>query len=160
MLKKTLLTTLVLGMTAMASVAFAAVTSTQAIEIAKAETSAGAGVFSYEDELHKYEIKLQDPATMTRYEVEVDKISGKVLEVTVKVAAQESSAKVVKSAEDIKAIVLAEYPDARIIGIHLDKEDYGHKYEVKFANAKYRIAELDINPETGVIVERDLKYNL
>ena len=158
MLKKALLTTLVLGMTAMASVAFAAVNSTQAIEIAK--TSAGASVFSYEDELHKYEIKLQDPATMTRYEVEVDKISGKVLEVTVKVAAQESSAKVVKSAADIKAIVLAEYPDARIIGIRLDKEDYGHKYEVKFANAKYRIAELDINPETGVIVERDLKYNL
>ncbi len=159
MLKKALLTTLVLGVTAMASVAFAAVSSSQAVEIAKAETSPNASVFSYEDEFHKYEIKLQDPATMTRYEVDVDKLTGRVLEVGIKHPVQDSSPRVVKSAEEIRAVVLAEYPDANIMSIYLDREDYGQKYEVKFSSAKYRLAELDVNPETGVIAERDLKYN-
>lgn len=159
MFKKALFTTMVLGMTTVASVAMAAVNQTEAVNIAKAETSQNAAVFGYEEKFNKFEIKLQDGATMTRYEVEVDKFTGRIMELEIKHPGLAVSSKVAKSYEDIKAIVLAEYPDANIIKLELDREDYGHKYEVKFSNAKYRKAELDINPETGAIVERDLKYN-
>ncbi len=150
---------MVLCMTAAATVAFADITSDQAVEIAKAETSPKAGVFGYEEEFNKFEIKLQDAATMTRYEVEVDKRGGRVLEVSVKSPVPDSSPRVVKSEADVRAVVLAEYPDANIMSIYLDREDYGKKYEVRFSSPKYRLGELDINPETGAIAERELKYN-
>ncbi len=159
MMRKVLTTAWVLGVTAMASVAFAAVTRDRAIEIAKAETSPAAAVFECEEEFAKFEIKLQDTAKMIRYDVDVDKSSGRILEVDVKHAVQDSSPNVVKTEADIRAVVLAEYPDAQIIGIRLDREDYGQKYEVRFSSPKFRYAELDINPETGVIAERELKYN-
>lgn len=159
MFKKALFTTMVLGMTTVASVAMAAVTSTEALEIAKAETSPTAVVFGYEEKFHKFEVKLQDKENMTRYEVDVDKATGRVMELDIKTAGNSVSSNVVKSAADIRAIVLAEYPDAQISSVKLDREDYGHKYEVKFHNAKYRLAELDINPESGAIVKRDFKYN-
>ena len=160
MFKKALFTGMVLGMTTIASVAMAAVSSTEAFDIAKAETSPTAAVFGYEEKFHKYEIKLQDRESMTRYEVDVDKSTGRILELDIKTAGNPVSRNVVKSVEDIRAIVLAEYPDAKNINIKLDREDYGHKYEVKFQTAKFRLAEMDINPETGAIVERDLKYNI
>ena len=59
--------------------------------------------------------------------------------------------------EDIKDIVLSEFPDAKIQEVELDIEANYKIYEVKFSTTNVK-GEMEINPETGVVLEREIRY--
>ena len=67
------------------------------------------------------------------------------------------SRKVVLSAADAKNVVLKDYPQAVFTKVELDSDDGLYEYEVKFTSAGLR-GSYTINPETGVVYEKELKY--
>ena len=106
----------------------------------------------------KMEAKYRDVANSTKYEVEVDNATGKVLEFKTKIYNISKSLSVGKSEADIKAIVLQEYPDAQNLFIKLDSDNGKYEYEAKFSNEQCYEVELDLNAASGQIVERKLKF--
>ena len=67
------------------------------------------------------------------------------------------SRKVVLSAADAKNVVLKDYPQAVFTKVELDSDDGLYEYEVKFTATGLR-GSYTINPETGVVYEKELKY--
>ena len=67
------------------------------------------------------------------------------------------SRKVVLSATDAKNLVLKDYPQAVFNKVELDSDDGLYEYDVKFTAPGLR-GSYTINPETGVVFEKELKY--
>ena len=61
-------------------------------------------------------------------------------------------------AAQAEAIVLEEYPSARIISTEMDTEDGVQVYEVEFSTNDIRKGKLTIAQEDGKIMECELKY--
>ena len=106
-----------------------------------------------------FDVKFYDSKAKTAYEVDVNKVTGEVREYKMELKGYEGSPKAVLSVDDVKQIVLKDYPDAQIKSVKLDvdKESGLKEYDVKLAT-KAVIGDYDINPENGQVVERDLKY--
>ena len=106
-----------------------------------------------------FDVKFYDSKAKTAYEVDVNKVTGEVREYKMELKGYEGSPKAVLSEDDVKQIVLKEYPDAafKVVKLDVDKETGLKEYDVKFAT-KAVIGDYDINPENGQVVERDLKY--
>lgn len=159
-MKKLLITSLLAGLLAMSTSAFAA-TRAEVIAAAKSEIPAGVFMYDYkEDASQKYvtEIKFRDPKTLLDYEVEVDRTIAKVLEVEIKGSNDAKSTTLVKTHDDIEKIILAEYPDAQKLVIKLEQDRNRYEYEATFTTPKYFEVELELNPVTGAIAKRELKY--
>lgn len=58
---------------------------------------------------------------------------------------------------DAAAIVLNQFPGSQIDQVKLESDDGYQKYEVNFSNGTI-LGKIIINPETGAISERDIKY--
>ncbi|SCM78914.1 Propeptide PepSY amd peptidase M4 [uncultured Sporomusa sp.] len=140
-----------------ATTAFAAVTADSAQEIAKKWIPAGAVHVLTEDDVTAYEVTFFDNAAKIKYEIEIDKLTEKVTEVKTKLTNSHGSNTISLSRNDITEITLKEFPDAIIRKLRLASDDGYQVYEVKFTTDTMR-GELEINPETGVILERKLKY--
>lgn len=156
-MKKLLVAGVMAGLLAMSTSAFAA-TRAEIMDAAKAEAPAKSIMFGYkEDGPNKIECLLQDPATLLEYTIEVDKASGKVIEVEIKGATTAKSRTLVKTQAEIEKIVLEAYPDAQNLVVKLDKDDTMYEYEAKFTTPKYASVEMEINPTTGAIAKQELK---
>ena len=70
---------------------------------------------------------------------------------------QMGSSKIVLSATDVQNLILKEYPQAVFSKIELDRDNGLYEYEVKFTAPGLR-GDYTINPETGVVMEKELKY--
>ena len=140
-----------------ATTALAAVTADSAREIAQKWIPAGAVHVLTEDEVTAYEVTFYDNAAKIKYEIEINKQTEKVIEVKTKLINDHGSNTVSLSRNDITEITLKEFPDAIIRKLRLTADDGYQVYEVKFTTATLR-GELEINPETGAILERKLKY--
>lgn len=147
---------LVLGV---ATAAFAAAPSEDYVAVARGEIPAAAVMYGYKEDAKDgdVEIKFRDNETFQRYEVKLDMATKKVLEVEIKGAATADSTTVAKTEADIKQVILEAYPDAQNILIKLDRDGNKAHYDAHFATAKY-LVEAELNPVTGVFVERELKY--
>lgn len=155
-MKKLLLGLLTGALVAVTAAAFAA-TREDYIATAKAEVPATCVMTGYEkDDDNDVQVYFRDKATAKRYKVEVDVITGQVEEVEIK-AGKVEARKVVKTREEVAALVKAAYPDAQNLMIELDQDDDGAHYEVKFVTAKY-FAEVDVHPVTGAFGDTELKY--
>lgn len=106
-----------------------------------------------------YDVKFYDSKARTAYEIEVNKLTGEVKEYKMELKGYEGSKKAVLSVDDVKQIVLKDYPDAVIkyVELDVDSDDGLKEYDVKFVT-KAVIGEYNINPETGEVVEKELKY--
>ena len=106
-----------------------------------------------------FDVKFYDSKARTAYEVDVNKVTGEVREYKMELKGYEGSPNAVLSVEDVKQIVLKEYPDAVIKSVKLDvdKETGLKEYDVKFST-KAVIGDYDINPENGQVVDKELKY--
>lgn len=113
---------------------------------------------STHDDVYKYEVKFMDKETGAYYEVEVNKVTGNVSEFQMKLYNNRGSNNVKLSEADIRNIVIADFPGANIYKLKLDREDGLNIYEVSFSADGIRKAEYDINPETGLVIEKDIKY--
>lgn len=156
MIKKFILTLMVMAMIACASVGFAY--NSAAVDAAKAEIPVTCEMFSYEEDDGKTEMYFRDTATGMLYKVETVSATGRVLEVEIKNRSVIPGTKVVKTRSDIRDIILAAYPDARHIRIELDRDDFRKvEYDVHFVTGKYR-GEAELSAETGEFMKIELEY--
>ncbi len=159
--RKSLLRFVLLSITILtvSATAFAALDSAAAQQIARQWVPEGAVHLGTKDDVddNEYEVKFLNEATNTKYQIEISKATEAVTEVKTKLQDDPGSLVVLLAAEDIRNIVLSEFPDAVIQKIELEKEQGYQKYEVKFTAGTVR-GELEVNPQTGAIIERELKY--
>lgn len=148
---------------AISATAFAAtlIGPDQARTIAQKHVPTTSTVVRIENEFNKfapyYEVKFYDSTTHTEYEVDVLQDSGAVRKFSMEAKALFGSSNIVLSTNDIQNLVLKEYPDARINRIHLDRDDYIYEYDVHFSTPNLR-GEITYNPETGAVLEKELRY--
>lgn len=137
--------------------AFAALNEASAKELAQKWVPEGAAhVLTKADKLG-YEVEFFDKETNVTYEVELNKLTEAVTEIKTKLRNNPGSKIINLNEEDVKSIVRSEFPDANIQKIKLDSENGYQQYEVNFTDGAIR-GEMSINPETGVIIERELDY--
>ncbi|MEG0797395.1 MAG: PepSY domain-containing protein [Acidaminococcaceae bacterium] len=162
-LKKTIFSVIALFMLAICATCFAGplqatlAQKEQAIAVAKAEVPANINYLGIKNDEDEFEVSFQDPATLEYYEVEVIAATGKIKTIEIKGANTAKSATVNQTEADIKAIVLAAYPDAQNLVITQDTENGLTEYEAKFTATKFTV-KLELNPATGAICKREHKY--
>ncbi len=157
-MSKKLLATLALAGSLMFSAnAMAAVRGTDAIEVAKEKLPPSIVVMGYDEDENTAIVNFRDPDNLLDYEVEVGMESGKVLKMDVEGSSIPGSTVVTKSIDEIAAIVLEEYPNAREMLVTLEQEGDRYFYEAEFVTDEYA-AELTINPVTGAFSEREYVF--
>ena len=166
MKKLTAIITGALTVLTISATAFAAnlISADEARAIAqKAIVPSGSTYLHTEAELQKlqpyYEVKFFDTATQTEYEIDIYQVNGKIKEYNMERKALGGSANVILSKDDVKAIVAKEVGDVSIYELKLDREHGLYEYEVKFSASGLR-GEMNINPETGVVLDKEVKYSL
>ena len=160
---KKMSTALVAGLATLAfsATAFAAISAEEAKAIAAKEVPASSTHIVTKADRDNFtpdfEVKFYDNATNTEYEIEVLQSTGAIKEYSMDIKPMMGSHKVVLSADDAKNVVLKDYPQATFTKVKLDSDDGLYEYEVKFTTAGVR-GSYTINPETGVVFEKELKY--
>ena len=160
---KKMTTAIVAGLATLAfsATAFAAISAEEAKAIAAKEVPASSTHIITKTDMDKltpyFEVKFYDNATNTEYEIDVLQSTGAIKEYSMDIKPMMGSHKVVLSADDAKNVVLKDYPQATFTKVKLDSDDGLYEYEVKFTAAGLR-GSYTINPETGVVYEKELKY--
>lgn len=157
--RKKLLGAVVASLTAftISATALAALNETSARELAAKWVPEQASHVSTKSDQLEYEVVFFNKATAVKYEIEINKLTEKVTEVKTKLQSNRGSQIIHLSEDEVKNIVLSEFPNAAIQKIKLEADDGYQHYEVKFTAGNVR-GEMEINPETGVIIERELHY--
>jgi len=135
---------------------FAALNEVSARQIAEKQVPAGAVYIAAKDDGPEYEVEFQ--IATERFTVEINKQTEAVTEIKTKVLDNPGSRIVKLSEADAQNIVRSEFPDAAIHSVKLETDQVYKKFEVTFTAAGIRSGEIEINPETGLIIERDLDY--
>ena len=103
------------------------------------------------------EVQFRSPDNSAEYDVKINPETQSVVRVEYDVRDDRGSTKVVLTEEDAKAQVLALYPDAEIVSVLLERDDRLQEYVVLF-NASGFTGKIDLNPETGAVLDRELDY--
>ena len=161
MKKMTALVTAALATMAFSATAFAAINADEARAIAAKEVPASSTHIMTKAEMHKltpyFEVKFYDHTTNTEYEIDVLQSNGTIKEYSMDAKTMMGSSKIVLSSADVQNLILKEYPQAVFSKIELDRDNGLYEYDVKFTAPGVR-GEYTLNPETGVIFEKELKY--
>lgn len=128
------------------------------VAAARAEVPPDAVFMGLKDDKDTVMFEFFDNNTLRSYEAVVLKSVNMVQEVQIGGSSNPGSATVTKTSQDIEAIVLQAYPDAKNIEIALKKEGNLNHYEAAFATAKFTKAEVKLNPVTGAIGSQKLQY--
>ncbi|MDU4962419.1 MAG: PepSY domain-containing protein [Sporomusaceae bacterium] len=145
------------GVLTVSATALAAITEQTATEIAAKWVPASAEHMLTKPDGNEYEVEFLHKGTNEKYKIEVNKQTAAVTEVKTKRLDNRGSQLVSLDETVVRDIVRSEYPDAVIRSVKLDRDDGLQKFEVKFTAGNLR-GEMEINPETGVIIERELHY--
>lgn len=158
-MKKKLLTafTVIAVSTVFSLQAFAIdLTEQQALEAAKTYLPSDAVHRETDSERFSYELKFYSATTDEKYELELEKATGKLLEFTSEAFEDKGGKSVILTTEDVKKIVTDEFADAEFLSVKLDRDKIYQEYDVHFL-AKNTYAEYIIHPETGKILEREIE---
>jgi len=139
------------------STALAALDEAGARQIARQWVPEGSVYLSTTEELDEYEVQFLVQENNSEYEIEISKSTALVTEVKTKLKNEQGSLTVKLNEKDVTSIVLSEFPSAKIGQVKLETDNGYKKYKVKFADGAIR-GKMEINPETGVILEREIKY--
>ena len=131
-----------------------------AAEAAKAEVPTDALFQGIIDGQDTVTFSFYDNNTLRSYEAVVLKSVNKVKEVKIGGSSLPGSTTITKTPQDIKAIVLQEYPDAKNLKVGLTKEGHLSYYEAVFETEKYIKADIKINPVTGAFGNGTLQYKV
>ena len=149
-------------LTALAAAALTTLTisaSADAQSMAAKLVPASAAHVGTQEDFNEYEFKFFDNATATSYEVEISKLTQSVKEYKMEARTILGSRNIVLSAADAQAVVTKEYPNASFHKVKLDMDDGLYEYELKFTTPELR-GEMVLNPETGAVLEKELRYNV
>ena len=91
------------------------------------------------------------------YEVTLYTNTKKIHEVEIKSKLSADSTVVEKSETDIKQRILAVYPDAQNIVIHLDRDDHTYHYDAHFTTPN-AIVKAKLHPATGAFAKQEVTY--
>ncbi len=139
------------------NIVYAAISEEQANYLAEKWVPSGSKYLKTNSDEDAYEVKFIQESTGVFYEIEINKVTEQVQEVKTRIKEKHGSNLVKLQVEDIKDIVLSEFPDAKIQEVELDIEANYKIYEVKFSTTNVK-GEMEINPETGVVLEREIRY--
>ena len=106
-----------------------------------------------------YDVKFYDNKTNTAYEIEVLRNGGKVREFKMEAQTALGSHKIVLSVNDVQNLVRKEFPNAVFTKVELDRGDGLYEYEADFYTPEVR-GEMKFNPETGTVIEKEIKYTV
>ena len=112
------------------------------------------------DEKDTITFSFYDNNTLRAYEAVVLKSVNAVQEVKISGSNLPGSTTVTKTPQDIEAIVLKTYPDAKNLDIALKKEGNLSYYEAVFETAKFSRADVKLNPVTGAFGSQKLQYKI
>lgn len=130
-----------------------------AIVLARTEMPADVNYLGTKDEVGKYCVMGQDPLTLQYYTIRVDMKTNKITDVEIKGSNYPGSATITKSEADIKAAVLAKYPNAKNIVIALEKDPNASNlsaYKATFEAGRFNVESL-LNPHTAFFGYQFLK---
>lgn len=154
-MKKRLLTfALGLSIVATSAVAFA-MTQQDAKNLANSYVPTDAQYSHITEDKHDYEVFYR--TTTDLYEVEVDKNLNKVKSVSIDKLSPVLSTDIKISADDAKAILLKEYPNANIVRVKLDRDSYKTTYDIDFIVDGVK-ADMEILASDGTILETEIEY--
>lgn len=174
-MKKILALTCALGMLASVGIASAAEVSTTSpnqiqkiakasqptyrasIKTARTEVPKDAVLYVFKTEKNIDTLRFRDNANFTDYEVEVDNVLNKVVELEINGSNIVGSTTVRLNSTDIFNIVKEAYPDAQNIIIEKEQEGNNFYYEADFFIQKGKV-ELKINPMTGAIAHTEIDF--
>lgn len=143
------------------AVAFAEITPEEAKSIAAKQVPKGSTFVKLENEFDKpspyYEVDFYDSSKHIGYEIEVFQSDGRIRSFGMEAKALKGGRNIVLKPEDVKALVLKEFPDAKIKRLGLDNDDGLFEYEVKF-RARGLFGEITYNAESGAVLEKELQY--
>lgn len=134
----------------------AALNENSARQIAEKYVPAGAVYIAAKNDGTEYEVEFQ--VANERFKVEINNQTETVIEINTKVLDNPGSQIIKLSETDAQNVVRSEFPDAVIHSVRLENDQVYKKYEVTFTAAGIRSGEMEINPETGMIIERELNY--
>lgn len=155
MKKKLSLTLGLILTTATCFTSFAApITEKEAKDLAQKYVPADSIYLGTENDDNHYEINFFHEGKRERYELNIQKSTGKITSFDSKLANRLTGNKVVLTETEAKKQVTNELKNAEILSVKLDLED-GKEYDVRFKTDKF-YGEYSINPETGSILERDI----
>lgn len=150
-----LLTTLTICCFSMAAVA--ALHPETAKEIAAKAVPDSAEFVEIENDSDEYEVKFIDSNRKIKYSVDVSKEKEAVTKFEMKRIYDYGSNNIILSQQEVVSIVKKEYPDAAITKVKLDSDDGLKEYKVKFTTPDVE-GEMEINPQTGVVIGKTIKY--
>lgn len=103
------------------------------------------------------EYHFRSPDKTVTYEVKINPETQTVLKVEYDVQRDRGSASVVLTEEQAKEKVLTLYPDASSLSVLMKQEDGLKEYAVHFSADDFT-GKVELNPETGAILDRELDY--
>ena len=162
-LMKNKLVLVLVALVLVAGVAFAATAGASAVQLEKAKRTAqgmvpeGATLVEAKRDDDAYEVKFRDGETGETFEVEIRRADGTVKKVESEARDDEGSASVELTEAEIRELVLAQYPGATVESVTLETDDGLKVYEVRFRGEELR-GTIALNPETGRVLERKVKY--
>lgn len=105
----------------------------------------------------EYEVQFINETTNTHYEIKVSRTTGTITESQTRVRGNSGSNNIKISEQQARSILLKDYPKAIINSMQLVVDRGNKRYNLKFS-ADSLSGEYDINPETGVVIEKKLKH--
>ena len=130
-----------------------------AVAAAKQEVPADCNYYGTKNEVNFYDVKYQSPSDLAYYNVLVDKATAKIDHITISGSRFPGSVTINKTVADVKAIILATYPDATDITVEkkVDTDKVLTIYEATFKTPKFT-GMAKLNPATGAYGYRELNY--
>lgn len=133
----------------------ASFTKTDAKKLAQKYVPSGSEYQSTSYEDGEYEVKFYNKSKSERYSVDVKSSTKKIVSFESENINDNGSSKVVLSKTKANAKVTNELKSVKIVSTRLDTDDGLKEYDVKFSSSKYS-GSYSINPETGLIIDRDI----
>lgn len=126
--------------------------------VAASYLPSGSTFLRSETDSREYELKYYNESLQELYELEVSRITQSVTKLESQKLDHRGSAKVTLSSAEAEKLVKKQYPAASDLFVWLEEDDGYYVYEVSLTTDDSKI-ELNIHPETGDILEKEIDYN-
>ena len=137
--------------------AFAALDANGAKDIAAKMIPAGAKHLYTKTSNMDYKVQFINESSNTHYEIAVSRLTGKIMESKARVRGNSASNSIKINEQQARNILLADHPRAIISSTKLIADNGYKLYHLEFSDGNIK-GQYEINPETGIVVEKYLKY--
>lgn len=140
------------------TVAFAAVDAGAAESVAAGFIPVGAKHLYTKTGSVEYAVQFIDESTNAHYEITVSRATGQIMELKMRIRGNPGSNTVVISEQQAKSILLKDHPTATIQSVKLETDNGYKRYHLDFSVGNTTKGNYEVNPETGVVIEKDVMY--